>query len=187
MTFAMKIAIQLLLLAVFASSLAGEEPQTKEDRLAELHGQVDLLMKQRKAEEAAPLLETALELDPNDTKALGRLGMIYTLMLGQPEKAKPLLEKGSEMDDIKCLQALAIAYIATNDHEGITKFQKKFLSNFDDLSGSKLICFFIAGLNRDKDLFDKLLKRVTEEEISKDASLARVIATTAKKLAEIDN
>lgn len=183
----MKITLPILLLAVFTSSLAGEEPQNKENRLAELHGQVDLLMKQRKAEEATPLLETALELDPDDTKALARLGLIYTLILGQPEKAKPLLEKGSEMDDIKSLRALAIAYMATNDHKGITKFEKKFLSNFDDLSGSKLICFFIAGVNRDKPLFDKLLKRTTKEEISRDASLARVVATAAKILTEVDN
>ena len=180
----MKYTLIILLPLILASSLASEEAAPINDNAVEIHEQVDLLMKQRKADEAAPLLEKALELNPDDTKALGRLGMIYTLMLGQPEKAKPHLARGWKLRDMRCLQALAIAYIATNDHDGIRRHEKDFLKNFEKLSGAKVVCFFIAGQNLDEDLFTDLLKKVSNEEIKESESIARMIAQTAKLLAE---
>jgi tetratricopeptide (TPR) repeat protein len=180
----MKYPLIIVLTFVLATSLTGEEATPKNDNSVEIHKQVDLLMNQRKAEEAVPLLERALELNPDDTKALGSLGMIYTLMMGQPEKAKPLLEKGWQLDDMKCLQALAIAYIATNDHDGIKRHEEDFLNNFEKLNGSKIVCFFIAGQNLDEELFADLLKKVSNKEIRESESVSRMIAQTAKVLAE---
>ena len=180
----MKLPHYIFLFAFLAGSLVSGEPAPNEEESAEIHRQVDQLMKQRKANEAAPLLEKALKLNPKDTKALGRLGMIYTLMLNQPEKAKAFSRRGWKLGDMKCLQSLAISYIATNDHDGIKNHEKDFLNNFEKLSGSKIVCFFIAGQNQDEKLFKALLRRTTEEEIARDKTIVKWIARTAKLLAE---
>ena len=177
------IAKSLFIAAVVASSTLVADEGDKESKLQKIHQQADALMKQQEAKEAAALLETAVELDPDDTKALGKLGMIYTLMLNQPEDAKEHLEHGWGLGDIKCLQALGIAIMSTNDHKKLKAYEKDFIDNFKNLSGTNVICFFIAAQNRDGQLFNRLLQDVTEEEIKSSESLARMIATTAKALA----
>ena len=173
----------LLAAVVFASSALVADEVDNESKIRNLHQEADALMKQQEAKEAAALLEAAVKLDPDDTKALGKLGMIYTLMLNQPENAKRHLEHGWGLGDIKCLQALGIAIMSTNDHKLLKAYEKDFIDNFKNLSGSNVICFFIAAQNRDGRLFNRLLRDVTEDEIKDSESLARMIATAAKALA----
>jgi hypothetical protein len=180
----MKLLRYILLISTLVGSSASGEAKPNEEKSTEIHKQVDQLMKQRKADEPAPLLEKALEVNPKDTKALGRLGMIYILMLNQPEKAKAFSLRGWKLGDVKCLQSLAISYIATNDHAGIKNHEEDFLNNFEKLSGSKIICFFIAGKSQDEKLFKALLRRTTDEEIERDKTMAKWIARTAKLLAK---
>lgn len=134
----------------------------KADPLAEVHAKVDTLMKAERGEEAAGLLEKALKESPDDVETLRKLGSIYAIVLKQPEKGAPLLEKAVKLGDKKSLRALAIAQILLKDEKGMLAYKKQYIDNFESLSGSRVVCFYIAGLERDGSLFNELLRRTPE-------------------------
>jgi tetratricopeptide (TPR) repeat protein len=65
-------------------------------------------------EEAIPLLETTLRLEPNDLNSLTNPGMVYS-DLGRLEEARQLLERAVELDpaDANARVALGVALHAT--------------------------------------------------------------------------
>jgi hypothetical protein len=173
-------AVSLLSLGASVSANPPEGP----DRMKAVHEKVDALMKEQRAEEAADLLEKSLKDHPDDREALRKLGGIYTIVLKKPEKGAPLLEKGFQLGDTKCLNALAIAQIAMKDQKGMIAYKKAYMDNYEDLSGSRVVCFFIAGMENDGGLFNELLRRTPEEDIERNQSLSLMIARTAKALVE---
>ena len=70
-------------------------------------------------EEAIPLLETTLRLEPNDVNSLTNLGMVYS-DLGRLEEARRLLERAVELDptDANAHVALGVAALRAKDPAG---------------------------------------------------------------------
>lgn len=183
----MKVIGSITLLSLSLASLLAAEPESDVVAAARLHEKVDALMKAQQAEEARDLLQEALEQNPEDTDALRKLGSIFTIILKQPEKGAPLLEKGYKLGgDKRCLQALALAQLAMKDFAGIRAYKKDYVANFEKLSGARVVGFYIAGMEKDGTLFNDLLRRTPDEDIEKDQGLSLMIARTAKALLEND-
>jgi tetratricopeptide (TPR) repeat protein len=180
----MKMIRIIAVLSLALGGLVAANPPVDAGAAKDLHDKVDALMEAQRGEEAADLLQKALEDNPDDSAALRKLGGIYTLILKQPEKGAPLLERGFKLGDTNCLKALAIAQITMKDAKGILAYKKHYIDNFENLSGSKVVCFYIAGMERDGGLFNELLRKTKEEEIERDKGLCLMIARTAKALVE---
>lgn len=180
----MKFATIALLHLLLASHVANGDPSPEVATAGELHDKVDLLMKEKKADEAIPLLEKALELDPGDAKALRKLGMIYSIILHKPKEGIPYLEKSWKLGDAKSLEALGLSFMISNDDEGIERYKKDFIAHFKDLRGTRVIAFHIAMEDQNEPLFWELLKQVSEEDLKRDATLSSTIAMAAKVLAD---
>jgi len=156
------------------------------DSLAEVHAKVDALMKAEHGEEAAALLEKALKEHPDDVPTATKLGLIYTTVLKHPEKGAPLLEKGAKMGDRKSLRGLAVAQIYLQDYAGMLAYKKQYIDNYEKLNESRVVCFQIAGMEKDGSLFNELLRRTPEADLGKDVGLSVMIARAAKELVEND-
>lgn len=183
-SFVMKMIRTIAVLSLCFGCLVAANPPVDSGRAKDVHDKVDALMKEQRADEAADLLEKALKDHPDDSQALRKLGGIYTLILKQPEKGAPLLEKGFKLGDTKCLKALALAQISMKDEKGMIAYKKAYVENYESLSGSRVVCFFIAGLENDGGLFNELLRKTPEEDIERDKGLSLMIARTAKALVE---
>jgi len=182
MSLDMKVIRAIAVFSLFLGNLVNAEPPSQAEEVIE---KVDALMKEQRAGEAADLLEKALKDNPDDSEILRKLGGIYSVVLKQPGKGAPLLEKAfklSNMTDSKCLQFLALSQISMKDDKGILAYKKHYIDNFEQLSGARVVCFYIAGLERDGTLFNELLKKTPDEDIESDKSLTLMIARTAKVL-----
>ena len=182
MTFAMKMIRIIAVLSLYLGGFVVANPPVDAGVAKDVHDKVDALMKEQRADEAADLLEKTLKDHPEDSEALRKLGGIYTIILQQPEKGAPLLERGFKLGDKKCLKALALAQILLNDGKGMLAYKKHYIDNYENLSGSRVVCFSIAGMEMDGELFNDLLRKTPEEDIEKDKGLSLMIARTAKAL-----
>ncbi|MEK7951810.1 tetratricopeptide repeat protein [Luteolibacter sp. Y139] len=173
--------MSLLFAGVLCADPAAEVPAAEG-----VHAKVDALMKAQRADEAVVLLEAALKDHPDDVEALRKLGSIYAMVLRQPEKGALLLEKGAKTGDKKSLQALALTQLSMQDDKGMLAYKKLYVDNYENLGGARVVCFYIAGQERDGGLFNQLLLKTPWDDIEKDKNLSMMIAKTAKRLVEND-
>jgi len=164
--------------------LGGDAPETltPDQRRTKVNTYLD----QRKPQEAVKFLEEIIREDPKDGASYARLGLIHALILRDKEKAIPFLTKGWELGDVNGLEGLATVILLNEerDKDLLVKYRDDFLKRFTDFKVAKGVVFYYAATEKNRELFDTLVKQVSVEEIEKDSSLATMIARAAKALAE---